>query len=233
MERIVFRDARLMAIKDLRIEWSTRVGMGQILPFGALVLILFGLAISPDDVVLGKSRSILAQAAPGLFWITVQLAALLALGRSFAVESSDGNLDALKMAGLDPAGIFLGKSTAVAVQLLGLEVLLGFGAFLLYGPPLSNLILLLVTVISATLGITAAGTVYAAVASGLSVRDTLVPLLVLPVVAPVLLAATKATESALFGPADDGWSWAMLLAVFAMLYAGVGMLAFGPIMEET
>ncbi len=230
----MFRDAWLMASKDLRIEWATRVGMGQILPFGALVLILFGLAISPDLAVAGSGgRSILAQAAPGLFWITVQLAALMALGRSFAVESIDGNLDALKMAGLDPAGIFLGKSAAVAAQLLALQVVLGFGAFVLYGPPLTHIPLLLVVVILATLGITAAGTVYAAVASGLRVRDTLVPLLVLPVVAPVLLAATKATEAAVYGPLDNGWSWAMLLGVFSLLYVGVGMLAFGPIMEES
>lgn len=230
----MFRDAFLMASKDLRIEWATKVGMGQILPFGGLVLILFGLAISPDLAVAGSDgRSILAQAAPGLFWITVQLAALLALGRSFAIESADGNLDALKMAGLDPAGVFLGKSAAVVAQLLALQLVLGIGAFILYGPPLSNIVLLLAVVILATLGITAAGTVYAAVASGLRVRDTLVPLLVLPVVAPVLLAATKATEAAVYGPPDNGWSWAMLLGVFALLYAGVGMLAFGPIMEET
>ena len=232
----MFRDAWLMASKDLRIERATRVGTGQILPFGGLVLILFGLAISPVyqvTVAVGVRRPMLAQAAPGLFWITVLLAALLALGRSFAVESTDGNLDALKMAGLDPAGIFLGKSAAVAAQLLALQLVLGIGAFILYGPPLADLVLLLTVVILATLGITAAGTVYAAVASGLRVRDTMVPLLVLPVVAPVLLAATKATEAALFGPLDNGWSWAMLLGVFALLYAGVGMLAFGPIMEES
>lgn len=230
----MLRDAWLMASKDLRIEWVTRVGMGQILPFGGLVLILFGLAISPDLAVAGSDgRSLLAQAAPGLFWITVLLASLLALGRSFAVESTDGNLDALKMAGLDPAGIFLGKSAAVAAQLLALQIILGIGAFVLYGPPLNNLVMLLTVVILATLGITAAGTVYAAVASGLRVRDTLVPLLVLPVVAPVLLAATKATEAAVYGQIENGWSWAMLLGVFALLYAGVGMLAFGPIMEES
>jgi len=230
----MLRDAFLMANKDLRIEWATRVGTGQILPFGALVLILFGLAITPDLTVAGvERRSVLTQVAPGLFWVTVLLAALFALGRSFAVEAVDGNLDALKMAGLDPAGIFLGKSAAVAAQLLILQIVLGFGAVVLYGTPIDNLGLLVAVVILATLGIAAAGTVYAAVASGLRVRDTLVPLLVLPVVAPVLLAAAKATEAAVFGSTDDGWSWAGLLAVFALLYAGLGMLAFGPIMEES
>ncbi|MGB5759211.1 MAG: heme exporter protein CcmB [Acidimicrobiales bacterium] len=230
----MLHDAWLMARKDLRIEQESRVVLGQILPFGALVLILFGLAVSPDLTVLGTDRrSLLAQASPGLFWMAVLFSALLALGRSFAIESSDGNLDALKMAGLDPAGIFIGKALAVSAQLLVLELLLGLGAFVLYGAPLGNAVLLATVVVLTTTAMTCAGTLYAALASGLKVRDTLVPLLVLPVLAPVLLAATLATEAALFGPTGDGWSWTLLLAVFALLYLGIGMLGFGPIMEES
>ncbi len=230
----MLRDALLMARKDLRIELASRVALGQILPFGALVLIMFGLAISPDLSVLGADeRSVLAQVSPGLFWMAVLFSSLLTLGRSFAIESSDGNLDALKMAGLDPAGVFLGKAGAVIVQLLVLELLLGFGAFVLYDAPLSDVVLLVTALILATTAVTVAGTLYAALASGLKVRDTLVPLLVLPVLAPVLLAATLATEAAVFGSSEDGWSWTMLLGVFALLYLGIGMLSFGPILEES
>ncbi len=230
----MLHDAWVMAQKDLRIEWGSRVVLGQILPFGALILIMFGLAISPDLTVLAtERRSVLAQVSPGLFWMAVLFSSLLALGRSFAIEAADGNLDGLKMAGLDPAGIFLGKSAAVAIQLVVLEILLGLGAFVLYDAPLTSIILLLMALILATTAVAAAGTLYAALASGLRVRDTLVPLLVLPALAPVLLAATLATEAALFGPTGQGWSWTMLLAVFALLYVGIGMLAFGPIMEES
>jgi heme exporter protein B len=230
----VLHDAMVMASKDLKIERGSRVVFGQILPFGALVLILFGIAVSPDLTVLGTDRrTVLAQAAPGLFWMAVLFASLQALSRSFALESADGNLDGLKMAGLDPAGIFLGKAATVSIQLLALEILLGVGAFVLYGAPLGNIVLLLVTVVLATTAITSAGTLYAALASGLRVRDTLVPLLVLPALAPVLLAATLATEAAIFGSTGTGWSWAMLLGVFALLYVGIGMLSFGPIMEES
>lgn len=230
----MFHDAWVMAQKDLKIEQGSRVVLGQILPFGALVLILFGFAISPDLTVLGtERRSILAQASPGLFWMAVLFSALLALGRSFAIEASDGNLDALKMAGLDPAGIFLGKSAAVTAQLIVLELLLGFGAFFLYGAPVDSPVLLATALILATTAVASAGTLYAALASGLRVRDTLVPLLVLPVLAPVLLAATLATDAAIFGQSGSGWSWTMLLGVFALLYLGIGMLSFGPIMEES
>ncbi len=229
----MLRDARLVARKDLRIELVSKVIAGQIVPFGLIVLLLFGLAVSPDLAVLGRDgRSVLAQVAPGLFWVAVVLSALLAVGRSFAVEAQDGNLDALKMTGLDPAGVFLGKAAAVAVELFILELILGIGAFILYGTPIASWALLAATIVLTTAGITAAGTVYAALAAGLRVRDTLVPLLLLPVLTPVLLGASIATEAALFGPPSDGWSWVLLLGAFALLYVGVGIVAFGSIMEE-
>ncbi len=231
----MLRDTWLMTIKDLRIELTSRVVMAQILPFGLLILILFGLAISPDLLVVGDARRpVIEEVAPGLFWLAVLLSALMALGRAFALEADDGNLDALRMAGLDPAGVFLGKALAVAVQLVAVEVVLGFGAFVVFGAPVAQVGLLVTTVLLATAGVTLAGTLYAALAAGLRVRDTLVPLLVLPVLAPVLLGATLATRDALFAdPLVPGWSWAGLLAVFSLLYLGVGMLAFGPLLEES
>lgn len=229
-------DAKLVAAKDLLIEWRSKVLTTQLLPFGLIVLILFGFGLSPDRTVnvgVGESRGILAQVAPGLFWLTVLFSALLAFGRAFAVEASDGNLDALRLTGLDPAGIFLGKAGAILVELFILEVLLGAGAFLLYDPDLADPLLLVATVISTSLALAAAGTLYAALASGLRVRDTLVPLLVLPALSPVLLGASIATEAALFGPSSDGWPWAGLLGAFALLYVGAGILSFGRVLEET
>ena len=70
---------------------------------------------------------------------------LLALQRSFAVESADGNRDALRLSGLDPAGIFLGKVLAVSVQLLVLEVLLLVGVAVLYSTHLGGWLLLAAT----------------------------------------------------------------------------------------
>lgn len=232
----MLRDAWLIASKDLMIEARSKVLTTQLLPFGMIVLILFGFGLSPDRRVVageGVDRTVLAQVSPGLFWLAVLFSALLAFGRAFAVEAVDGNLDALRLTGLDPAGIFLGKGLAVFVQLVVLELLLGAGAFLLYGPELADPLLLAATLGSTTLALAAAGTLYAALASGLRVRDTLVPLLVLPALSPVLLGASIATEAALFGPTSDGWPWAGLLGAFALLYVGAGILSFGLLMEET
>ena len=218
------RDARLVAAKDLRVEVRSRVATNQVLPFALLVLILFAFALDPD-------RGVLARASAGLFWVTVLFAAVLAIQRSFALEADDAR-DALRLSGLDEAGIFLGKAAAVAVQLVMLEAVLAVGVAVLYGVALRDVALLALVCVLATVGVAAAGIVYGAVAAGLRVRETLLPLLVLPVLAPVLLAATRASEAALGGTAVDAWPWVRLLAVFATIYTAFGVVAFGPLLEE-
>lgn len=224
----MWRDAVLVAGKDLRIEARSRVATNQVAPFALIVLVLFAFALDPD-------RGVLRQAAAGLFWVAVLFAALLAVQRSFAVEAADNARDTLRMSGLDPAGVFLGKAAAVAAELAGLEVLLGAGVVILYNADLRGAVLLTLTCVAATVGLAAAGTVYGVLAAGLKVRETLLPLLLLPVVAPVVLAATRACEAALgvSGTPGDGAPWLRLLAVFAVIYLAFGVLAFGPLLEES
>jgi heme exporter protein B len=221
----MWRDAALVAGKDLRIEGRSRVTTNQVAPFAILVLVLFAFALDPD-------RGVLVKAAAGLFWIAVLFSSLLAVQRSFAVEATDGARDGLRLSGLDPAGIFLGKAAAVAVQLLALEVLLGIGVVVLYGADLHGPLLLVMTCLVSTVGLAAAGVVYGVLAAGLKVRETLLPLLTLPALAPVLLAATRAWETALGQGVDSGWKWVQLLAVFALIYVVAGVLGFGPLLEE-
>ena len=221
----MLHDAALVAGKDLRVEARSRVATNQVLPFALLVLIVFAFALDPD-------RGFLARSAAGLFWVAVLLAALLAVQRSFSVEASEGARDALRLSGLDPAGIFLGKAGAVALELAGLEVVLAIGVVVFYGASLHGPLLLVVTCLAATAGLAAAGTVYGVLAAGLRVRETLLPLLLLPVVAPVLLAATRASDAALTGSSADGWQWVQLLGVFAVVYGAFGVVAFGPLLEE-
>lgn len=222
----MWRDAVVMAGKDLRIEARSRVGLGQVAPFALLVLVLFAFALDPD-------RGVLQRASAGLFWVAVLFSALVAVQRSFALEADDGARDALRLSGLDPAGIFLGKAGALAVQLLALEACLAVGVYVLYDAPTGGAALLAVTSVVATAGLAAAGTLYGALAAGLRVRETLLPLLVLPVVAPVLVGATRACEAALAGVPGEGWPWVQLLAVFAAVYTAFGIVAFGPLLEDS
>jgi heme exporter protein B len=221
----MWRDAALVAGKDLRVEARSRVGVNQVVPFALLVLIVFAFALDSD-------RATLARVGPGLFWVTVLFSGLLAIQRSFVIEADDDARDALRLSGLDGAGIFLGKAGAVALQLAALEAVLAVGVVVLYGVSLHSPAVLLLTALFTTVGLAAAGTVYGIIAAGLRVRDTLLPLLVLPVLAPVLLAASRACDAALAGTPGDGWPWVRLLFVFATIYVTFGVVAFGPLLEE-
>jgi heme exporter protein B len=220
---------RAVARKDLRIEWNSRILVNQVAPFAAIVMVLFAFALDNDGI--------LQRVAPGLVWLATLFSMLVVIQRSFSVESADGALDALRVAGVDSVAIFLGKSLALAVQLLVLEALLIFTAVVLYAVEmtLAGFGLVVVTVVAATVGLACVGTLYGGLAAGVRGRETLLPLLLLPVVAPVLIGATRATESA-FGSGgatiSEGWPWVGLLAVFAVLFVAVGSVAFGPLVDE-
>jgi heme exporter protein B len=221
----MWRDAALVGAKDLRVELRSRVTTHQVAPYAILVLLLFGFAFD-------QNHPLLRQASPGLFWVAVLLCSLLTVQRSYALEAVDGTRDGLRLSGLDPAGIFLGKAAAIAIQLAALEVLLGVGVIVLFGADLQDPGLLILSAATATVGLAAAGTVYGMMAAGLRVRETLLPLLILPVVAPVLLGATQAWMAALGLSHTSGWRWMVLLATFAAIYVTVGVLAFSTLVEE-
>jgi heme exporter protein B len=163
----------------------------------------------------------------------VLLASLLAVGRSVAVEEANGARDSLRLSALDGGAIFLGKAAAIAAELVLLEVVLGAGVVVLYDVELAGVGLLAVTALAATIGLAATGTVYGALVGGARVRETLVPLLVLPAVVPVMLGGTRAFEAALDGVPADGWPWVQLLAVFATITVTIGIAAFGPLLEDS
>jgi heme exporter protein B len=222
----MWRDAVLVAGKDLRIEARSRVALWQVVPFAVLVLVLLAFAIGPDQAALRR-------AAPGIFWVALLFSTVLAIARSVAVESGEGTRDGLRLSGIDPAGIFLGKAAAVALQLLALEVVLWAGVTVLFDVRVHVAWLAVVSCLVATVGLAAAGVLYGALSAGMRVRETLLPLLVLPVLAPVLLAGSKVWEAALSGSVSSGTSWLKILVPFAVVYLVVGIVLYGPLQEAT
>lgn len=220
--------ALLIAGKDLDIEWRSRTNAVRVLPFAGVLVLLFAIALDPD-------RGVLPRVAPGLFWLAVVLSALLAIGRNVAVERDNDAGNALIGSGLDPAAMFLGKAAALSVELLVLEALVATAMAALYdvGVAPADAWLAVAASVLATVGIAAAGTLYGALTSGDRSRDSLLAILLLPVLLPVVLAGTRLFEAATQGDAAGGdVAWLGLLAVFAALYGGVGVLAFGPLIEE-
>jgi heme exporter protein B len=231
--------ARLVAGKDLRIELRAKVLLNQVVPFAGLVLALFAFALDNGGVVQqGEVRQVVTTfVAPGLLWLAVLFSLLLLVQRSFSLEASDGALDALRVAGVDPAGIFLGKTLALFIELVVLEAVLTLGIVVFYDTDvrLTGAVLLVTTLVTATAGLAVVGTLYGGLTAGAKGRETLLPLLLFPVVAPVLLGAARATEAALGtggAAVSEGWPWVGLLAVFAAAFGAAGTVAFGPLLEE-
>jgi heme exporter protein B len=219
----------MIARKDATVEWRGRVLVNQVLPFAALVMVMFAFALDGDDL--------LQRAASGLAWMATVLSMFVVISRSFLVDTEDGALDAMRVAGLDMRGVYLGKSLALFAQLLVLNVVLIALSLLLYHVSLTveSAILLACVVVSATAGLSFVGVLYGGLAALSKGRETLLPLLVLPVVAPVVIGAARATESA-YGTAgarvSEGWPWVGLLAVFAVAFAIAGLLSFPSLIEE-
>ncbi|MEY3582529.1 MAG: cytochrome c-type biosis protein CcmB [Actinomycetota bacterium] len=223
------RIARAVAAKDLRIELRSRVVTNQVLPFSGLVMIMFAFALDNDDV--------LQRVAGGLVWLATLFSLFILVQRTFAVETYDGALDSLRVAGVNPQGIFMGKAVALFVQLLVLEAMLFIAAIVLYRVNVneSGLVLLVTCVLCATAGLAFVGTLYGGLTAGARGRETLLPLLLLPVVAPVLICATRATESAFRSgglTVGEGWPWVAVLAVFAAVFGLGGLLSFSSLIEE-
>ena len=98
-----------VARKDLTIEWNSKVLVNQVAPFAAIIMVMFAFALDNDGI--------LQRVAPGLVWLATLFSMLVVIQRTFAVESADGALDALRVAGVDTSAIFAGKSVALMVQL--------------------------------------------------------------------------------------------------------------------
>ena len=219
----MWRDAVLVAGKDLRIELRSRVLLWQVVPFGVLALVLFALALGPSEAVLRRG-------APGLFWLALLLASVLAASRSAGIESDEGTRGTVRLLGLDAGGVFLGKAAALALELCVLGAVLELGLLVLFHVDAARLAASVPLAALAVVALAAVGTLYGALVSGTGVSSTLLPVLVLPALAPVLIAGERGTAAVLAGGGPG--RWAVVLAVMTVVYGAVGVVLYGPL-EET
>ena len=219
----MIRVALLVAAKDLRIELRSRVLLWQVVPFGVMALLLSGLALGPDHA--GNSS-----AGPGLFYLVTLFVALLMINRSQAIEGTPGTKASIATLGLDPAGVFLGKSLALAVELWVTGLVLLGGAVLGLHTARHGALVALPSILVTLGAMSAAGTLYGAITAGGDGSATLLPVLTLPAFAPLLIAGERSFSSALHGGAL--WEWWVILAVALAAYLAVGILLYG-VLEES
>lgn len=213
--------------KDALAELRGRQAAGSTLFFAAVVLLLFGFALGPD------SRK-LTDAAPGLLWLAIVFGSLLTVARLHQLEADDGALEELARYPVERHAIFVGKALAALVAVLVLGGLLLPVVAVLYALDLSTAWpALLATLVLGAIGLAAVGTFYAGLTVRMQSREVMLPLLMLPIVAPLLLAAVKATSAALLGdPLGELTAWLQLLGAFDLVMLAAGAVSYGYLLED-
>jgi heme exporter protein B len=217
--------ASVIARKDLVIEVRGRHALGTLLPFAATVLIAFGFAFGPG-------RDVLDRVAPGLLWMAVLFSAVIASRRAYQVETEDGALEGLLLAPIDKAAVFLGKAAAVTLELLALVLSVLVLVVLLFDLSVEDPLLMVAAFVLGVVGLAAVGSLFGVVAESARTREAIFPMLVLPLVAPVLIAGVRATDLAAAGRSSEVLSWLGLLAAFDVVFLSVGVLVFGYLLED-
>jgi heme exporter protein B len=220
-----WRGVTAMVSKDLMAELRSKEALSAMLLFALMVAVTFNLALElrVDNVM---------QIAPGLMWVAFAFAGVLGLNRSFAAEQESDCIEGLMLTPVDRSAIYVAHGISNTLFMLTAEVLFLPVFGILFRVPVWSPALWLVVFLG-TVGFASAGTLFAAVAMNSRAREILLPLLLLPIVVPVLTAATRATAQVLDGHAlAESAPWLRLLLAFDIISTVIAVLCFEYVIEE-
>ncbi|ADJ25756.1 cytochrome c-type biogenesis protein CcmB [Dehalogenimonas lykanthroporepellens BL-DC-9] len=211
--------------KDIITEVRTREIIVSVLVFSLLVIIVFSFAF-------GVNRAVIEAVAPGILWVAFAFAGVLALNRQFIPEKENGCLEGILASPISREALFFGKMLSTTLFLVAVEVIIIPVFALLFDVAVIDPKIILVTIMG-TIGFAAVGTLFSALAVNTRAREMVLPVLFLPVVVPVIIAAVKASESALSGGDwGDISSWLLIIGAFDIIFITVPYLIFNYIVEE-
>jgi heme exporter protein B len=220
------RAALAIVRKDLRIEWRTRETATTLAVLGVLLVTVLAFAHDPDP----DAAPLLV---PAVLWSAVAFTGLLGVERGFLLEREQDCLAGLRGAPIDPTALYAAKlvvnvlllaaTHAVVVPLTGLFLHVDLW------PVLAPLVLVLLL---GTVGFAAVATLFAFVTVRLRSSQVMLPLLVLPLLIPLLVAAVKATEAVLGGGLAGAREALGVLVSFDVIFVTAGALLFPAIQTD-
>jgi heme exporter protein B len=222
-----FRKILAIVGKDIATELRTKEMFSAMFVLAVLVTVIFTFAF---DLRVSGER--VRQVVPGALWVAFSFAGVLGLNRAFVAEKDSGCLDGLLLAPVDHTAIYFGKMFSTLLFMLTVQVLMIpiFTAF--FGVNLFDLRLFLVIFLG-TLGFAAVGTILSAMTAQTRAREVLLPILLLPVAAPVLIAAVKATAGILDGQSmGETARWLQLLVAFDVIFPATAFMTFDYVVKE-
>jgi heme exporter protein B len=213
--------------KDIVAELRTKEMFSAMFVFAVLVIVVFNFAF---DLRVSGER--VRQVAPGALWVAFAFAGVLGLNRAFVMEKDQGCLEGLLLAPVDHSAIYFGKMLSTVLFMLVVEGLMLPVFTVFFGVNLFDLRLALVIVLG-TVGFAGVGTILSAMTAQTRAREVLLPILLLPVAAPVLIAAVKATAGILDGLAlGEIARWLQLLVAFAVIFPAAAFMTFDYVVKE-
>ncbi len=205
-------NASVLLGKELRTEFRSRELLTTTVVFILMIIVLFSFTFDPTSA---ESRRF----GPGLLWLAFLFAASLMLQPCFLREQTNDTLSALRLSVDDPFAIFLAKLAANTFFLLLTEFLLLPIFSVLYNVPVLPVLGWLILVLFlGSLGVSIAGTALSAISAQARMRELLLPLLLLPLLTPVLVASTEVTAALLDPSPYVQWKGIGFLAVFDVVF---------------
>lgn len=223
--RTYLRKVWIVAAKDLRIEMRAKEILGVMGAFSILAVIIFGMAF---DLRVPRSEMV----APGVLWGILLFTGLLGLNRSFSAEMDRQTLLALLLTPVDRSAIYLGKVLAnfcfmVVAALILLPVMLFIFDVNFFSP------WILFTLLLGIFGYISVGTLFAALTVGLRSRESMLPILLLPVLAPLFMAGLKMTELVIDARSLASFqNWLGMLVAFDLIFFTAALLVFDLLWED-
>lgn len=211
--------------KDLRAELRSRELLSTMGLFALLSILIFSFALELDRVAREEAVS-------GVLWVTVVFASILGLNRSLALERDQGNLEAMLVAPIDRAGILFGKLVGNLIFVLLVAAVMLPVMTVLYNKTLIQPWLLLILLLG-ILGFSTVGTLLATMTVQTRARESLLPIVMLPIALPVILAAVRGTTAILTGARQEDWLiWLQILVAVDGIYLLLCYLLFEYIIED-
>jgi heme exporter protein B len=217
--------AWLVLAKDLRIELRTGEVVTTAGFFAILVAVLASVAFSTGE----RGTNV----APGVVWISVSFAAVLAIGRSWNREREESALTGLLVSPVPRGALFAGKAAGILLFLAAVEAMVIPATALLFSLDLLTVGPgLLVIAAAATPGIAASGALFGAMTVRTKARDLVLATVLFPLLSPTLLAAVAATRELLAGaPVAELGDYMVLMGVFGLVFWAGGLALFGVLVE--
>jgi heme exporter protein B len=217
---------RAILAKDLRTELRTLEAIPAMALFAATTFVVFRFGLDRTELE--------GSTAAGVLLVTILFAAILAINRVFVAEREQGGFDAIRLAPIDATALWAAKVCVLFVYLAVLEVIAVALFALLFGGSTGLLVMAPVLAL-ADLGLAAVGALVSSIAVNSRARDLIAPLLLLPLLIPLMIAAASVAQHLLAagGPSyEDFAKWMAILALYDLVFIAVGWAVYDFVLED-